>query len=301
MIKHIIYKLFRVFTRPFIGTGWADNEVIGHLYQGLLRLIIPEQVKIVNVNSYKLCLKVGGKHGIGGVAQHILYMGDYEPQTTKVFKAALKPGMNVVDVGANIGYYTCLAASLVKYGSVWAFEPEARNYDDLCGNISLNGFNNVMPVKAAIADSDGEAVLNVSRYDSGVHSLLISRDNKGKKVKVGQLCLDTALENSRVDLIKIDTEGYDCHVLEGMTGLIKNNDGICVITEYWPKVKESQRLWQILNKVGFSYIYLADEWDKRIYQGGEGECVEYARRHGYGINLICMKKPADWISKINGS
>lgn len=301
-LKHIVYKLFRLTLKPFVGTGWADNEIIGFLYQGLLRLLIPQQSKTVMVNDCKMLLRVGGAYGIGGVAQHIIYMGDYEPQTTKVFKAVLKKGMGVVDVGANIGYYTLLAARLVgEQGRVWAYEPEVRNYNELSHNIALNGFSNVEPMRVAVGDVDGVALLNVSRYDSGVHSLLVTRDSKGSRVAVTEKRLDTLLKGQRVDLVKVDTEGYDYHVLRGAKKLIAQNNGISIIVEYWPKVEYSRKLWALLGELGLKHIYLIDEWAKQIYKGGEAECVNYAKRHGYGINLICSKEEALWIGEINGA
>jgi len=81
------------------------------------------------------------------VGTSLLKWGFFEKYETKLFKKSIKRGMVVLDIGANIGYYTLLAARLVgDEGKVFAFEPDPYNYSLLRKNIEANRYNNVIPM-----------------------------------------------------------------------------------------------------------------------------------------------------------
>ena len=82
------------------------------------------------------------------------------------------PGMIVVDVGANVGYFSLLAAELVgSSGKVYAFEPEPGNNGILQQNIEINSLSNIQVEEMAGSDNSGVADLYLSELDSGSHSL----------------------------------------------------------------------------------------------------------------------------------
>src|SRR3989344_1775867 len=94
-----------------------------------------------------------------------IYVNDYELVETKLFKSLLKPGMNVVDVGAAIGYYTCIAGKLLgPEGKVYAFEPAPRNFSILRKNIELNNLSNVILYQKAVANFSGEVSLSSMNF-----------------------------------------------------------------------------------------------------------------------------------------
>jgi predicted methyltransferase len=77
----------------------------------------------------------------------------HEESTTNLFRNIVKEGDVVVDLGANVGYFTLLTAKLVgRKGKVYAFEPEPRNYGYLLKNIQLNGYEHVVASQKAVAD-----------------------------------------------------------------------------------------------------------------------------------------------------
>src|SRR5262245_2134996 len=88
-----------------------------------------------------------------GVADPLLAGRGYEPEETAFIEAALAPGMTFLDLGANVGYFTCLAARKVgPAGRVWAFEPDPRNFRLLVRSVKANGLSNVTAVRAAASD-----------------------------------------------------------------------------------------------------------------------------------------------------
>ena len=103
----------------------------------------------------KLKLRLGND-----VSWSVFVGGMYEPNELAFFAATLQPGMTVLDVGANEGLFTLVAASRVDTGGrVLAVEPSLREFDWLRANIALNQFENVEPVRIALYDHDGAAQL----------------------------------------------------------------------------------------------------------------------------------------------
>jgi FkbM family methyltransferase len=172
-----------------------------------------------------------------GVAPFLLEWGFYEKYETALFKRLVKKGMAVVDVGANVGYYTLLAAHLVgDEGKVFAFEPDPYNFDLLCKNIELNGFRNVIPVRKAVSSKSGKRKFFLDKNNLGGHSLSEANVRTGASITVEATSLDDYFKNTdyKVDVIKMDVQGLEMEVLEGMTNMINRNDNLKIITEFWP-------------------------------------------------------------------
>jgi len=122
-----------------------------------------------------------------------------------------------LDIGANVGYYTLIAAKLVgPEGRVVAIEPAPDNYARLCRNVELNYSSNVVTVPCAI--SDAERNLRLSRRvtdNSGAYTLLpVGQTRESPRVRVRTL--DSVLDElavRRVDFVKIDVEGFEFKAL----------------------------------------------------------------------------------------
>jgi FkbM family methyltransferase len=136
----------------------------------------------------------------------LYYSTENEAAVRRTFSARCKPGMTVVDVGASIGSYTLVAANRVgSTGSVIAFEPSPSRFDGLERNVALNGFQNVEARRLAIADEVDTQELAVDTTGTYAADGLVAETTT----------LDTALDASP-DVVKIDVEGGEFDVLEGM-------------------------------------------------------------------------------------
>jgi FkbM family methyltransferase len=146
--------------------------------------------------------------------------------------------MVVVDVGAHVGYYTLLAAKQVgPTGKVYAFEADLDNHEILLKNIGINGYNNVVTVQIAVSDRSGRSTLYLTALDSGRHSMYHHGLPERGSTSVETTTLDSFLESEdwpRVDLMKIDVEGAEVTVLDGMTSLMERNADLKLIIEFNP-------------------------------------------------------------------
>ncbi|HEY4441812.1 MAG TPA: FkbM family methyltransferase, partial [Candidatus Elarobacter sp.] len=143
--------------------------------------------------------------------------GTLEPGLVAAFRSVLRPGMSVVDVGANLGVYSLHAlAGIALEGRVIAFEPVPRTYEALRRNLKLNGFaesNVVVTHSKAVSDRTGIATIYYEVGNSG-HSTLYQKSNvAAQAMTVETVRLDDAIPDHRVDVIKIDVEGAEPVVL----------------------------------------------------------------------------------------
>lgn len=157
------------------------------------------------------------------LSREVCFTGLYEPPVTRVFQHHVPSGGVVVDAGANWGYFTLIAAAACgPSGTVVAIEPDPRHFDALSRNVALNGFDQVRPVHAAAAAAEGRITLagyGEEEANRGVSRLMTSEDDRtpSPRFAVPAVTID-ALTGSRpsVDLVKIDVEGAEDLVLEGM-------------------------------------------------------------------------------------
>ena len=159
----------------------------------------------------------------------------WEPGETALLGARIKPAMTVLDIGAHVGYFTCLAARLVgPRGLVIALEPNPRNFDLLAANVWRNGFTNVVCFPWAAGPEHGFADLFLSATNGGDHRLYGS-DERRDVVRVRVAALD-AIEALRppVDVVKIDVQGAEEGVVRGMRSLLSRSPDVLVTLEFWP-------------------------------------------------------------------
>jgi FkbM family methyltransferase len=168
------------------------------------------------------------------VGRHV-HGGTYEPEVAVIFNRYVKPGMSVVDIGANIGYFTMLSASLVGLsGLVVAVEPNPENIKLLEASRRVNGFDQVLVIQAAAGRRTGLLALNVS-YSNGITGELPAElDAVFASRPVPCFALDALLPTDRrINLVKIDTEGAELNALIGLSQTI-DRDRPVIVSEFSP-------------------------------------------------------------------
>jgi FkbM family methyltransferase len=149
----------------------------------------------------------------------------------------VKPGHTVIDVGANIGVLTLLMARAVGPGGrVYAFEPGQRSFQLLQRNIAGNGFKNVVAENAAVADESGFADLQVSLSGESDNRLsgVTATPGSFRTVPTRVVSLDDLLGGEHIDFIKIDAQGSEFRILQGLRKIIAANPSITITAEFSP-------------------------------------------------------------------
>lgn len=185
----------------------------------------------VDLNGFQLCVESEDPM----LGKHLSEAKVYEPHVTAIFQQAVKPGMTVVDVGANVGYYTMLAARELRgSGKVLAFEPASQNVSLLHYNVQLNGFADVVEVYPfALADGPRLVVLDM-HGSNGVMSEFPG-DLKGLTERSLFRCmaLDQLVKLDRCDVLKIDVEGAEGLVVKGAENHLRRHRPL-VFSEFAP-------------------------------------------------------------------
>ena len=138
-----------------------------------------------------------------------------------------------LDIGGNIGFYARFLAQCVgENGQVYSFEPDPANYKHL--KRQVQGMAQVVPVQAAVGDMNGAVDLYLAA-DLNVDHRLYSTDTNRSSIKVDCVSIDRYLpEQTVVNFVKMDIQGYEAHALQGMKDTIRRSPGIRLYTELWP-------------------------------------------------------------------
>ena len=162
------------------------------------------------------------------ISREVCFNGRYEPQETAVVGSILRAGMSFVDVGANWGYFTLMAASLVgPSGRVLSLEPDPRLFSILEGNIGRNQLQHVTCLPVAAAREPGR--LTLAGYDEegenfGISRIVARNEEAKQSYNVDADSLDRILDRQQlasVDLMKMDIEGAEVFALPGLEASLR--------------------------------------------------------------------------------
>lgn len=181
----------------------------------------------------------------------------------------LDDGDIFIDIGANIGYFSVLASRLVgKTGRVLAFEPSFREFKRLLTNIQLNNLSNVLPYNIALSDYIGDCQLSINQSHTGINFLSDLKNHDSSQILVPVFTGDLILQNFQVKrncIIKVDVEGAEYAVLNGMKSFLKKQMIKTVVVEITPKFLKrfghtKQMLYSLMSDLGFSSTKNLSEW-----------------------------------------
>lgn len=170
------------------------------------------------------------------VSRDIRRDGMWEPFETELFVRLCSPRGSVLDVGANIGWYSVIAALVVgDGGSVIAVEPDKNNFGILRRNLQRLGIRNWRAVDVALSDQDGEVALYLSEDNLGDHRLFDDGTDRAVRT-VRQMRLDSLVSrrDQLPDIVKSDTQGSEWHLLKGAEPLVDAGWHPIWLLEFWP-------------------------------------------------------------------
>jgi FkbM family methyltransferase len=178
------------------------------------------------------------------ISKPILALGDYESGFAQTLLSFVNEETHFVDIGANIGFFTLVVACRALRGRVWSVEPDGQNVRLLRASIALNGFDDRVEVHhMAASDADGEVFFSTLGYEANIGSRFTAKEeatlmersleSARKPTKIRARALDNLLRDTRVDVVKIDVEGYEPAVLAGMREVLRQQRPV-IFSEFAP-------------------------------------------------------------------
>lgn len=177
-----------------------------------------------------------------GIAPHLIMDGYWESWITKLLAQIVQPGFTCLDIGANFGYFSILMSELSgSAGKTFAMEPNPRIAELLRATRFVNG-SKFEVIEVALSNKKGEAILTINDRELGGGTIKQNEIKKGRsQVAVQTISVDEMVKENnigRVDIIKMDVEGVEPLVFNGMQQTIADNPGIQIIIEYSPSIYE---------------------------------------------------------------
>jgi FkbM family methyltransferase len=193
-----------------------------------------------------------GKKWVVGAGEHGYWLGSYEINKRQAFEREITPGSVVFDIGANVGYFSLLAAQLTgERGKVYAFEPLPRNITFLRRHIHLNHLNSIEVMEAAVSDHSGMA-----SFDLGA-STAMGHIAEGGELDVKMVCLDDLLSEEKIDppdYMKVDVEGAEFLALSGAKALLKEHHPLLFLDTHNREAHQSTI--SLLRELGYQFEVL---------------------------------------------
>lgn len=227
----------------------------------------------------------------------LIYCEDFEWHERQFINTFLRPSDIFVDVGANIGLFTLIAANIVgNTGHIYAFEPCSRTYQRLIANTQLNCLTNVSCYQLALSDKETQTDMTVSLDGFDAWNSL-AKPIAGEQFAVERVECTTwnkfAQENNlvgRVTLMKIDVEGWEAHVLKGGYDTLSRTDAPILQVEFTDKASRMagsscEDLYHLLEELGYQ-MFIYDANSKRLIPDPLRENYPY-------VNLIATKRPEE--------
>lgn len=186
--------------------------------------------------------------------------GTWEPHLTSFFRRTIRPGMVVADVGANIGFYSLLAARLVGVsGLVFSFEPNSENCRLILLNLEDNDLRNVRLLPLALSTRTGFAYFSsFMGSNGGLLPNITDTLSDPQCVVVPTMPADDVFRDQRVDFIKMDTEGAEGLIVAGASNLIQRDRPV-VTSEFSPEM-----LARVSGVNPADYLKQFKQWGYRI-------------------------------------
>ena len=291
MRSSIVIAIYNYVREHLTGHGIGNYYLVKKITSFFLS---QAHIKFAEVQGSKMYL-----HPIG-LSVHLAVNGVHEKIETDYVKNEIKEGDVVVDIGANIGYYTLLFSKLVgKKGKVFAFEPEPVNFQLLKKNVEINGCQNIILENKIVSNKNGKAKLYISEQGPGKHKIYPTQNDEENLIFVDSVKLDDYFKDldiiKNISFIKIDVEGSELGVIKGMELLLKVIKKLKIqlefssflIQQYGAKQEE---LLKLLEDYGFK-IYFVNNENQRIEKVENTKFLkqQLEKRH-VATNLICVRK-----------
>jgi len=217
-VHFITHFLFNRFQFP-------GSRKLGRMISNFVLPPLKGKVFTPTIYNFGLCLD-------NSSGNEIYHLGFYEPATVHFIQNCLQPGQTFIDVGSSIGIMTFTSALCIgTKGKVFAFEPNPQRFENLLDGIRINGFSNIKAVNLGLGKEEADMKLYHDLYSpSMVKTDASEKYNIVKVVRFVDFAKDNQIE--KIDFVKIDVEGFEDQVVEGMMDFILSTNPPILCIEY---------------------------------------------------------------------
>lgn len=251
MAKNIIARTQRTLSHIWEHPNSRSNRIkaiLNFFIWQIYKRLTKNKIIIPLINDIKLYCYPDSQS-----ASHALYCSLYDYHEMNFLLRYLKNNDSFIDIGANIGIYTLIAASKIKEGYIYSFEALPKNYQRLLENINLNQLNTVKPYELAISNTKGKIALDLSDEDC---TPSITTDKYDSTFIVNTDQLDNLATNqipfNQISIGKMDIEGAELLAFKGAASLLSSK-------------KPPVWIIEILNKQDTELIDLLQSYDYGLY------------------------------------
>lgn len=213
---------------------------------------------------------------------HIRNAGTWEPEIGRVLRDVLPSGPSVfLDIGANVGYFSRLVAGAFPKAIVHAFEPHPLTYQVLRMNTWEFG-ERIQAWPLALSDCRGTVALSTSTNNLGDTRGIRARQHLMASVVAPSVSLDELLVDLRADVVKIDVQGAEFAVLQGMKAVIQRSPHIRIILEFSPGLLHAEGVdpraaLGVLREFGFDLNLIQPS---ALYAASDAEIIQFCHSAG---------------------
>lgn len=257
-------------------------------HKGSLKVTLQQDVRMYLYSNDKL--------------SELIYFNDFERNERDFLNAYLRPGDIYIDVGANIGLFTIIAARLVgENGKVIAFEPARKTYQRLLENVRLNDYKNVFCIRKAISNSSEQ--MELIKADGGFDAWnSLGSPSAGTSFEsevIQTTTLDSFVNENgllgQITMIKIDVEGWEKRVILGAKDLLSRRDAPVLQVEFTDCNAQAAgsscgELYESITSLGYK-CFLYDPINRTIIPEGLRSSYPY-------LNIIAVKDPDRLLARL---
>jgi len=286
----MLKKSAKFLSRFWIGRVYLIKIAYRFAYNNLFCYLKP---KFIEVEGCKIYLNLQDQT----ISDRLVINNAYEQFETQIIKKEVKEGDVVLDIGANIGYYTVILSKLVgEKGKIIAFEPDPENFVLLKKNVKINNCENVTLVQKAVSDETRKLKLYLSEDNKGDHRIYDAGEGR-KYIEIEAISLDDYFKNysRKIGLIKMDIQGAEPVAIQGMTLLLEKNKDVKIITEFEPFLLkkfgvEPKEYLKLLMRHDFRLHFL-NEQKRKIELVDIDKLLEiYTPEKENYTNLLCVRQ-----------
>lgn len=292
-INEIKFALQRRLPAPLFKTIHKTKLALTPILESLgdlkLRKFKTEELFNFNFGGQKFSIFINPQNGF--VDSEIYLHGVYEPYFLLKIKEHISAGDVFVDISANIGQHSLFAASIVgDSGRIISFEPIKNIYDQLVRSVKANGSQYVDAYNFACGNTQSHDFISINKKNIGASSLVLNTEDREKE-EVSIIPADSILSNyHKIDFIKIDTEGFELPVLEGLSETI-GKFRPKIMLEFSPELYEKnglsgsgEKIIKIIQDHRYKIIDLEDN-DKIVSDGFYKTMIKQKRAQ---TNFLCL-------------